>query len=150
MEKRVLVSACLLGEKCRYDGQSKPDKRVINALKGCLYAPVCPEVLGGLPTPRKPSEIKNGRVIMCDGTDVTAQYKTGAQAALEIAQKMGCTVAVMKSRSPSCGKGIIYDGTYTKTLTKGDGICAELLMANGISVIDETEIEKLENEDYSK
>ena len=143
MKKKVLVSACLLGERCRYDGESKPDQRVIEILSNYICIPVCPEVMGGLPIPRKPSEIQGDRVVMIDGTDVTEQYCKGAELSLCEAQKNGCAVAVLKARSPSCGKGFVYDGTYTKTLVKGNGICAQLLIDNGIDVIDETEIEKL-------
>ena len=142
--KKILISACLLGEKCRYDALSKPNEQVKSLSSKYELIPVCPEVLGGLPTPRNPSEIQGDKVIMVDGTDVTRQYSAGAQMALAIAKENGCTCAILKSRSPSCGRGLVYDGTYTKTLVKGDGITARLLMENGISVIDETEINKLE------
>ena len=139
----ILVSACLFGVGCRYDGKSKPNEDALK-LQGkynCIL--VCPEVAGGLSTPRKPSEIVGDKVIMCDGTDVTEQYCRGAEFALDLAKKYNCKVAVLKSRSPSCGKGQIYDGTYTKTLTSGNGITAELLLANGIIVLDETELHRL-------
>lgn len=142
--ENILVSACLLGEKCRYDGESKPNEQVLKLIGKYNCIPVCPEVDGGLPTPRKPSEIVGDRVIMCDGTDVTCEYNKGALLAYGTACKYGCKIAVLKARSPSCGKGFVYDGTYTKTLTKGNGITAELLMSNGITVLDETELEKLE------
>ena len=143
MEKKVLVSACLLGKACRYDGRSKPNRGVISVLSDFSYVPVCPEELGGLPTPRKPSEIVGDRVVMVDGTDVTEQYKKGAEITLRIAEEQGCKIAVLKARSPSCGKGCVYDGTYTGTIISGNGITAQLLMDNGITVLDETEIEKL-------
>ena len=143
MKKCVFVSPCLLGVPCRYDGCSKPNKRVIEAVAQYQCISVCPEVAGGLPTPRKPSEILNDRVVMIDGTDVTHNYRMGAQAALDAALSHGCTVAVLKAKSPSCGKGYVYDGTYTGTLTEGNGITAKLFMDNGITVIDETEIDKL-------
>lgn len=142
--KSILVSACLLGEKCRYDGRSKPNEAVINKLKEYNVIPICPEVMGGLSTPRNPSEIIGDKVIMINGRDVTLEYKRGAEIALDIAQKNKCEFAILKARSPSCGKGLIYDGTYSGTLTKGNGICAELLMKNGIAVLDEEEIEKLD------
>ncbi|MBQ8147056.1 MAG: DUF523 domain-containing protein [Clostridia bacterium] len=142
--KSVLVSACLLGEKCRYDGRSKPNEAVINKLKEYNVIPICPEVMGGLSTPRNPSEIIGDKVIMINGRDVTLEYKRGAEIALNIALKNKCEFAILKARSPSCGKGLIYDGTYSGTLTKGNGICAELLMKNGIAVLDEEEIEKLD------
>ena len=141
--KKILISACLLGEACRYDGKSKPNKAAIDLATKCQLFPVCPEVLGGLPTPRKPSEIQGRRVVMVDGTDVTEQYTKGAEHALEIARENGCDMAILKARSPSCGKGAIYDGTYSGSLTSGDGITAALLMDNGRDVFDETEIEKI-------
>lgn len=142
--KKILVSACLLGVACRYDGCSKPDAGVIEAVSKYAYIPVCPEVMGGLPTPRKPSEIVGDRVLMVDGTDVTCEYERGAELTLERARENGCEIAILKARSPSCGKGFIYDGTYTGTLTCGNGVCARLLMDNGIRVIDETELDKLD------
>jgi uncharacterized protein YbbK (DUF523 family) len=142
--KNILVSACLLGENCRYDGCSKPNEAVINKLKKYNVIPICPEVMGGLPTPRIPSEIVGDRVVMQNGKDVTLEYKRGAEQALKLAKENNCKIAVLKARSPSCGKGLIYDGTYSKALTKGNGICAELLIKNGVTVLDETEIEKLD------
>lgn len=142
--KKVLISACLLGEKCRYDGKSKPNESALELLSNYHLVPVCPEVLGGLSIPRKPSEIKGERVVMIDGTDVTCEYRLGAEKALKIAKENGITVAVLKARSPSCGKGMIYDGTYTGTLTSGNGITVQLFLNNGIKVYDETEIDKIE------
>ena len=142
-KKKIFVSPCLLGIPCRYDGKSKPNKDVISALANYDFVCVCPEVSGGLPTPRKPSEISGDRVVMIDGTDVTREYNLGAQNALNAAKDNGCAIAILKSRSPSCGKGFIYDGTYTKTLKEGNGITAQLFMDNGITVIDETELDKL-------
>ena len=142
--KNVLVSACLLGERCRYDGCSKPNEVVINKLKGHNIIPICPEVMGGLPTPRCPSEIVGDRVLMENGTDVTLEYNKGAQIALNLAIENQCDLAVLKARSPSCGKGFVYDGTYSKTLTKGNGICANLLIKNGLVVLDEREIEGID------
>lgn len=141
--KRILISACLLGEACRYDGKSKPNKAVLDLVTKCQLFPVCPEVLGGLPTPRKPSEIQGCRVVMVDGTDVTEQYTRGAERTLEIARENGCDIAILKARSPSCGRGAVYDGTYSGSLTSGNGVTAALLMDNGIDVFDETEIEKI-------
>lgn len=142
--KKILISACLLGKGCRYDGKSKPNRDALEIASRCELFPVCPEVLGGLPTPRNPSEICGDRVLMVDGTDVTAQYKLGAEKALEIARKNGCCAAILKARSPSCGKGAVYDGTYSGTLKKGNGITAQLFIENGIDVFDETEIGKIE------
>lgn len=142
--KKILVSACLLGEKCRYDGESKPKASVLALSHKYNLIPVCPEVMGGLSTPRNPSEIKGDRVVMVDGTDVTCQYCNGAKEALKIALENGCKIAVLKARSPSCGKGFVYDGTYTRTLRIGNGITAQLLLDNGITVYDETEINNIE------
>lgn len=142
MEK-LLISACLLGEKCRYDGRSKPNELALRLASKYELIPICPEVMGGLPTPRKPSEINGERVIMVDGTDVTAEYKRGADIALKLALENGCKIAILKSLSPSCGKGSIYDGTYTKTVVNGNGVTAKRLIENGIEVLDETEIEEL-------
>ena len=142
MEK-ILVSACLLGEACRYDGKSKPVQAVINLSKKYELIPVCAEVLGGLPTPRIGAEIVGNRVIRQDGCDVTKEYQNGAMAALKIAKENNCKIAILKSKSPSCGKYCIYDGTFTRTLIEGQGILCRLLLENGIRVLDETEIEKL-------
>lgn len=139
----LLISACLLGCACRYDGKSKPNPLAVELARRGLAVPVCPEQLGGLPTPRKPSERQGGRVVMADGRDVTAEYRRGAEEALHLARLYGCTAAVLKERSPSCGKGQIYDGTFTGTLTAGDGVTAELLTAGGIKVYGESELEKL-------
>ena len=143
-KKKVFVSSCLLGCACRYDGASKPSERVMRFVSECEYVHACPEVLGGLPTPRVPSEIVGDRVVMANGTDVTAQYQKGARSALDLALAHRCEFAILKARSPSCGKGLIYDGTYTKTLVCGNGVTAQLFIDNGIKVFDETELEGLE------
>ena len=143
--KRLLISRCLLGEQCRYDGKSKPlPAETLQALRD-RYAliPVCPEVLGGLPTPRTPSERQGARVVMKTGADVTAEYRRGAEAALRAAQENHVCTAVLKERSPSCGRGEIYDGTFTGTLTEGNGVTAQLLLENGFTVYGESEIEAL-------
>ena len=141
--ENLLISACLLGVQCRYDGGSKPVMPTVALMEQYHLIPICPEQLGGLPTPRKPSERQGGRVVMADGRDVTAEYRRGAEETLHLARLYGCTAAVLKERSPSCGKGQIYDGTFTGTLTAGDGVTAELLTAGGIKVYGESELEKL-------
>ena len=141
--KKILVSACLLGDACRYDGKSKPSPAVIALREKYELIPVCPEVMGGLPTPRMPSEICGTRVVMKDGTDVTQNYEAGAQTALRMAREHGCTVAVLKERSPSCGSGLIHNGLFDGGMTDGDGITARLLKANGIRVLGESEITSL-------
>ena len=141
--KSILISACLLGVACRYDGLSKPlDSEIIEKLRTEYHLiPVCPEVMGGLPTPRIPAEISSdGKVFRSDGVEVTENYIRGAQEALRLARIFECDTALMKEKSPSCGAGKIYDGTFTKTLTSGNGIAAELLQKNGIRIVGETEI----------
>ena len=136
----ILVSRCLLGEPCRYDGASKPVEGVRRlAEEGHTLSPVCPEVEGGLPTPRPPAEIQGDRsVVNRTGADVTAQYQAGACKALELARTHGCTVAILKEKSPSCGNGQIYDGSFTGRLIPGQGITAELLTRHGIRVFGES------------
>ena len=144
----ILVSACLLGLGCRYDGQKKENQEVLGLLKrkDVVLIPVCPEQAGGLPTPRKPSERTGDRVLTCEGRDVTEEYRKGAETALRLAELYGCRKAILKEKSPSCGAGRIYDGTFTRTLKEGDGVTAELLKANGISVYGEREWERLKGE----
>ena len=132
---KILVSACLLGEPCRYDGKSKPNEAVISLKEKHTLIPVCPEVLGGLKTPRIPAEVQGDRVVRVDGYDVTKEYINGAKITLDI--------AILKSKSPSCSNKQIYDGTFTRTLIDGKGITARLLEKNGIKVIDEQELIKL-------
>lgn len=139
----ILVSACLLGQPCRYDGGSKPNEAVKALSQQFNCIPVCPESLGGLPIPREPSEICADGVLSRTGQNVTAQYRAGAMAALAIAKQHDCRYAVLKERSPSCGRGKIYDGTFTQTLTDGDGITAALLMQNDIRVFGESELLQL-------
>ena len=139
----ILISMCLLGMRCRYDGKAGKQPELLEQLRDHTLIPVCPEQLGGLPTPRLPSERQAERVVMCDGTDVTAQYRRGAEQALQLARRYGCTAAILKAKSPSCGSGRIYDGSFSRTLTDGWGITAELLRSNGIRVYDETQIGQL-------
>ncbi|MGI5977946.1 MAG: DUF523 domain-containing protein [Oscillospiraceae bacterium] len=137
----ILVSACLLGVPCRYDANSKLHTRTAELLKAHTLVPVCPEVYAGLPTPRPPAEIQNGRVVTADGTDVTDPYERGAREALRLAKLFACTLAILKERSPSCGHGSVHDGSFTGALTPGDGVTAALLRQNGIEVIGESEVE---------
>lgn len=136
----VLVSACLIGVCCRYDGASKPDSRVLALMSGHTLIPVCPEILGGLPTPRIPSEIRGDRVINREGRDVTAAYERGAEECLKLAHFYGCRCAILKERSPACGCGTRYDGTFSGTLVQGDGIAAARLKEAGIKVIGESDL----------
>ena len=140
---RILVSACLLGFCCRYDGKEKADERVLRLLErdDIQLVPVCPEQLGGMETPRLPSERRGETVVNSAGKDVTGHYEKGAAQALKTARLYGCKAAILKERSPSCGKGQIYDGTFSKTLVEGDGIPAQLLQKHGVKVIGEREVE---------
>ena len=137
---KVLVSACLLGVACRYDGQSKAYSQIDELCRRHQVVPVCPEQLGGLPTPRVPAERRGQQVVTKEGADVTAQYLRGATQAVDLARKLGCTVAILKERSPSCGGGEIYDGSFTGTLTTGFGTAAEALRAAGIRVMGESQL----------
>ena len=143
---RLLVSACLLGVCCRYDGQSRPDERVLSLGKRHTLIPVCPEQLGGLSTPRCPCERQGDRVAARDGTDRTEAYLRGAEEAFRLYSVLGCQAAVLKAKSPSCGAGRIYDGTFSGTLRPGDGVTAELLKARGVRVLDEDSAGQLEEE----
>lgn len=139
----ILVSACLLGVACRYDGKSKPNPEVLKLVEKFNLIPICPEQLGGLPTPRIPSEISNTKVLTSEGKDVTLEYKKGAIEALKIANIFNCKLAILKEKSPSCGCGKIYDGNFNKTLIVGNGITAQLFLENGINVIGETSIQNI-------
>ena len=139
----ILVSACLLGVCCRYDGESKPCESVISLREKYILIPICPEVDGGLPTPRTPSERVGDRVLMRDGKDVTENYRNGSDEALRKAKEFSCKYAILKARSPSCGSNKIYDGSFSGNLTDRDGVCAELLKKNGITVLTEDEIDLL-------
>ena len=136
----ILLSACLAGVPCRMDGGSRPCPALLElAIRGEAIL-ACPEVLGGLPTPRSPAErLPDGRVVNAAGEDVTAAFRLGAERALEICRKHGCERAVLKARSPSCGKGTIYDGSFTHTRVPGDGVFAALLREEGIEVLTEEE-----------
>lgn len=142
--KNVIVSTCLFGIPCRYDGKSVVDETLIKKISAvCHPIPFCPEVYGGLTTPRDPAERIGDKVVSNKGKDVTEEYMRGAEECLRLAKMMGCEYALLKSRSPSCGKGTIYDGTFSGKLTGGDGVTAELLMKNGIRVFDSDHAEAL-------
>jgi uncharacterized protein YbbK (DUF523 family) len=133
-----LVSACLIGIKCRYDGKSNLNKECFELFKRGKLIPVCPEQLGGLQTPREKSEIqKNGKILTKSGKDVTENFIKGARETLKLAKLLGAKEAILKSKSPSCGCGKIYDGTFSGKLIKGDGVTVALLKKNKIIVITE-------------
>ena len=145
MKEPLLISECLLGVACRYDGNTKPlPKETLNRLmERYQLIPVCPEQLGGLASPRDPSERRGDRVYMKNGTDVTAQYRRGAVQVLHLAELFGVRRALLKERSPSCGSGSIYDGSFTGALTAGDGVTAEALKSRGITVYGESRVPEL-------
>lgn len=134
----ILVSACLCGVNCKYNGENNLNEEMLELLKKGEALLICPEQMGGLETPRRPSEIRiiNGetKVFMYDGRDVTDNYKKGAEEVLRLAKELNINKAILRKKSPSCGCGEIYDGTFTGTLTKGNGITAALLLDNGIEV----------------
>jgi uncharacterized protein YbbK (DUF523 family) len=136
----IIVSACLAGVNCRGDGKSSPLQLVIELVRSKEAIPVCPEQLGGLPTPRAPAEKKGDRVFTKDRKDVTEEFDKGAAEALKIAQLANCKKAILKSKSPMCGSGKVYDGTFSGKLTVGNGIFAGLLKKNGIKVLTEEDL----------
>ena len=139
----LLISACLMGIKCRYDGKQKKIPELDRLMESYVLIPVCPEVLGGLPTPRVPSERRGEAVVTRDGQDVTENYRQGARESLRICQMTHTDCALLKERSPSCGFGSIYDGTFTGTLCPGDGVCAALLKQHGVRVYGESQVTEL-------
>ena len=145
----ILVSACLCGKDCKWDGGNNKNQKLLDYMESMRgkaeFHEVCPEQMGGLSTPRPASEIraKDRCVVNTEGHDVTEEFERGAELALQVAKKYGCTLAILKERSPSCGCHGIYDGTFSKKIVDGMGKTAELLKANGIKVIGESEIEFL-------
>ena len=134
---KIMVSACLLGDNVKYNGGNNKNDELIKFLSNYEVIKVCPEVMGGLTIPRSPSEIRKKKVINKENVDVTYEYQKGAKKTLEIAKKNNIKVAILKKNSPSCGSNTIYDGTFSHTLIKGDGITSKLLKENGITVLDE-------------
>lgn len=138
---KIMVSACLLGENCKYNGGNNRNEKVLEYIKGHEVIPVCPEVMGGLNTPRVPSEIVNGVVTNREGVVVDTEFRKGAQIAFDIAVREKIDMAILKAKSPSCGTKQIYDGTFSKTLVDGQGVFAEMLQKAGIPFIDEEELQ---------
>ena len=141
MKEKILVSACLLGINCKYDGGNNKNEKLIEYLKDKEIIPICPEQLGGLPTPRIPAERLKNKVITKTKKDVTTNYQIGANEVLKLAKEFNIKKAILKSRSPSCGKDMIYDGNFSHTLINNHGVCAELLINNGIEVTSSDEWE---------
>lgn len=139
---KMIVSACLLGENCKYNGGNNFSEILADFLKGHEVIPVCPEVMGGLPIPREPAEIVNGVVQTKIERSVDEAFRRGAQMALDIALAQGVELAILQSRSPSCGSKEIYDGSFTGTKVKGRGIFAQVLVDNGIHILDIEDLEK--------
>ena len=139
---KIMVSACLLGENCKYNGSNNLSERVLNFVRGHEVIMVCPEVLGGLPIPRIPAEIVNGVVINKEGKNVDAEFRKGAQIALEMARENQVELVILQSRSPSCGSKQIYDGSFQGKRIEGQGVFAKLVMENGFHVLEEEDLEK--------
>ena len=142
MEK-ILISACLVGDKCKYDGHTNYTPLIKDLLEKYELVPFCPETEGGLPTPRKPSERKGDKVVNNAGKDVTRNFQLGAEKALNICKYLNIKIAILKENSPSCGVNQIYDGNFKNKLIKGEGVTTELLRKNGIAVYNENQIEEL-------
>lgn len=139
----LLVSACLMGVRCRYDGGGSPAPGIERLKERYQLIPVCPEIMGGLPTPRPPAERREGKVVTREGGDVTAAFIRGAEEAVALARFFGCRKALLKARSPSCGAGMIYDGSFTRRLVPGNGVLADALLSGGVEVYGEPEVERL-------
>lgn len=141
-KEMILVSACLLGENCKYSGGNNYNDDVIRYLKGKEFLPVCPEMDGGLKSPRAPAEIQNGRVVDEEGKDVTEAFLNGAKITLYLAKEHQAELCILKANSPSCGCGTIYDGTFSHKQIPGNGITASLLLENGFSVTTEEDLKR--------
>lgn len=139
----ILISACLMGINCRYNGKSEIIKELEELKDKYNLIPVCPEIYGGLKTPRNPAERVNDKVLTNSGEDVTENYEKGAEEILKLAKFYDCKYAILKERSPSCGFGRIYDGTFSKTTIDGNGVTADLLAKNGVKIIGESKIKEL-------
>ena len=133
----AVISACLLGERCRYDGAAKPSHAVQELARKVSAYPICPEVAGGLPVPRPPAERCASRVLTAAGVDVTDAYERGAQACLSVTRQCGASLAVLRAKSPACGVGRIYDGSHARILTKGNGVFSDLLEREGVCMVTE-------------
>ena len=133
---KIAVSACLLGENCKYNGGNNYSEKVSEYIKGHEVVPICPEILGGLPTPRESAEIVNGIVSHQDGTSVDKEFRQGAEIAYETIEEQQVDLVILQSRSPSCGVNTIYDGSFSGKIISGQGVFANLLRKNGIKVID--------------
>jgi len=138
-----------MGIPCRYDGREKTDEGVTGLIGRHTLVPFCPEIYGGLPTPREPAERVGDSVQTRSGADVTAQYEKGAEAALRVALLLGCRCAILQDRSPSCGVDRIHDGTFQGGMVDGDGVTARLLRKNGVRVYNASQIDRFLSENPS-
>lgn len=144
MNKRnVIISACLMGTNCRYDGKGAQIEELEELMEGYSLIPVCPEIFGGLPIPRDPGERIGDKVITINGEDVTEFYVKGSEEVVKLARLYGCDLAILKERSPSCGYGTIYDGSFTNKRIKGNGILADALLAEGVRILGESNLAML-------
>ena len=143
MKEKLLISSCLLGNNCKYNGGNNYTPLAEELKKRYELVPVCPECAGGLPIPHDPSERVGDKVISRAGADVTAAFRLGAERTLAVAEQHGVRLAVLKERSPSCGYGAIYDGTFTGRVVPGDGVAAQLLAEHGVRILGESQIEDL-------
>ena len=143
--ERLLISACLLGTNCKYSGGNNAlDTEILRSLREkWALVPVCPETAGGLGVPREPSERRKGKVVSRSGMDVTQAFTSGAETACQLCRRFGCLTALLKENSPSCGSGTIYDGSFSGTLTEGDGLTSEMLRTNGVTIIGESRVREL-------
>lgn len=146
MREKLLISACLAGINCKFNGENNLlDREILDEISKRYHLLfVCPEVFGGLNTPREPAEMKDGLVVTKSAKDLSENFINGAKICLKIAKLNGCKKAILKARSPSCGSGQIYDGSFTKKLILGDGVAAKLLKENEILVFSEDEIGRLD------
>ena len=140
----IAVSACLLGENCKYNGGNNYSEKVARFIQGHEVVSVCPEVLGGLPVPRESAEIVNGVVKHKDGSSVDAEFRKGAQIALETVLERQVDLVILQSRSPSCGPNTIYDGSFSGKVIPGQGVFAQMLKEKGIKMIDVAELDENE------
>ena len=143
MKEKLLISACLLGMNCKYSGGNNYTPLAEALKERFRLVPVCPETMGGLTSPREPAERAGDKVLSRSGEDWTEAFRLGAERALETALAQGITLAVLKERSPSCGCGAVYDGTFTGAVVRGDGVTAELLKAHGLRILGESRIGEL-------
>lgn len=137
---KIMVSACLMGDNCKYSGGNNLNEKVLAYAEECDIVKVCPEMLGGLTTPREPCEIRDGVVVSRDGRNVDKEFRLGAEKALELAKSEKVDLVVLQSRSPSCGVGIVYDGTFSGKKVTGNGVFAQLAIDAGFQVVDVEDI----------